>query len=483
MKKVCSFVLCVIVGGFSLLGVGCKKEEKVGCRYALTMEYRDDTQTLSGTAKVEYRNTTPYELTELKFNLYPNAYRKNALHPPVSENYKETAYYAGESYGDITITSVNGARSWSIAGADENILSVRLCAPLAKGERVTLDLSFVTELALVNHRLGVTPRSVNLANSFPVLCEYKDGAFVEDVYSSVGDPFSGDFADYAVELTLPTGYVPACSGASSVVKSLESKTKYLIEIENARDFACAISKNYTTLETTVGKTKIEYFYYDDNGASTRLGWIKDCFEFFSERFGSYLYPTYTVAQTGFCYGGMEYPSLAFVSDELGETELLRSIVHETAHQWWYGAVGSDQINEAWQDESLAEYSAFLFFESRPEYGLKKSTLVSESLKEYRSYFSVYGSVFGQADTKMSRPLSDYSSEYEYRCLAYDKGVIMWEALRESIGDKKFFDGLKNYYKTCKGKMSTPSDLIGAFEKTGVSVNGLFEAFLSGKAVV
>ena len=84
---------------------------------------------------------------------------------------------------------------------------------------------------------------------------------------------------------------------------------------------------------------------------------------------------------------------------------------------------------------------------------------------------------------MSRPLSEYSSEYEYRCLAYDKGVIMWDALQKSIGDKKFYAGLKNYYKDCKFKMATATDLITAFEKTGVSVKGLFDAFLSGKAVV
>jgi aminopeptidase N len=483
MKRWCSITLGVIVLFVALTGVSCKKEEKVGCRYALTVEYREDTQTFSGAVKVDFTNDTSDELTQIKFNLYPNAYRKNALYPPVSENYKDSAYYAGESYGNITITSVNGAKSWSIDGVDENILTAELCAPLKTGDKVTLDISFVTELAKINHRLGVTARSVNLGNAFPTVCEYKDGEFIENAYFSLGDPFSGGLADYTVNLTIPTGYVLACSGEEEVVKALESKTKYQIEHEKTRDFACVISENYSVQQTQVGGTELKYFYYDDNSAKARLSLIKECFEFFSEWFGSYLYPTFSVVQTGFCYGGMEYPALVYVSDELGEEEFLRSIVHETAHQWWYGAVGSDQINEAWQDESLAEYSAFLFFDEHPAYGLKKQSLVNESLKEYRSYFSVYGSVFGQADTKMSRHLSEYSSEYEYRCLAYDKGVIMWDALQKSIGDKKFHAGLKNYYKSNKLKTATPTDLVTAFEKTGVTVKGLFDAFLSGKAVI
>ena len=483
MKRILSCLLGVLTV-LSCTGLSaCKKKINAGCRYVLTVEYREETSTLSGTVKVEYTNSTNEKLNELKFNLYPNAYRKNALYPPVSENYAETAYYDGKSYGGITVTSVNGARTWSIDGVDENILTARLCEPLEVGEKVTLDLSFITELAKINHRLGVTARSVNLANAFPTLCEYKDGGFVETAYSSFGDPFTGGFSDYTVYLTVPSEYIVASSGVDTLTKSLETKKKYEITLDNARDFACAISKFYEVEEITIGGTVLKYYYYDDSSARSRLGLVKSCFEFFSETFGAYPYPTYTIAQTGLCYGGTEYPAFTLLADSLGERELIRSVAHETAHQWWHGAVGSDQINEAWQDESLAEYSACLFFDTRREYGFTKADLVRESLAQYRSYFTVYGSVFGQTDTRMSRPLTGYSSEYEYRCLAYDKGVVMWDALHKSIGDKKFYAGLKNYYKTNKLKMATPTDLITAFEKTGVSVKGLFDAFLSGKAVV
>ena len=483
MKRWLSCLLCLLTA-WSFLGLtSCKKSENAVSRYALTAEYREETNTLAGAVKVEFVNDTDRTLDELKFNLYANAYRKNALYPPVSENYAQTAYYDGKDYGGITITSVNGARSWSIDGVDENVLIARLCEPLEKGEKVTLDLSFVTDLAKINHKLGVTARSVNLANAFPTLCEYKDGNFVENAYSSIGDPFSGGFCDYLVHLTVPSEYVVASSGKATVTKSLETKTKYEITLNKARDFACVLSKDYALEETTVGGTVLKYYYYDDSSARFRLGLIKESFEFFSDKFGEYLYPTYTVAQTGLCYDGAEYPALALLSDALNERELIRSIARETAQQWWYAIVGGDQINESWQDESLAEYSTYLFFDSVAEYGLTKADLVRESLSNYRSYFTVYGSVFGKTDTRMSRPLCEYSSEYEYRCLSRDKGVVLFDALQKSIGDKKFYAGLKNYYKDCKFKMATPDDLIGSFEKTGVSVKGLFDAFLTGKAVV
>jgi aminopeptidase N len=200
-------------------------------------------------------------------------------------------------------------------------------------------------------------------------------------------------------------------------------------------------------------------------------------------FGEYPYEQYAVAETGFCFGGMEYPCLSFLSDGLKQEERVRAVVHETAHQWWYGVVGSDQIEEAWQDEGLAEYSAIAFFEEYEKYGFSREEILKEAMTEYRSYYDVYGSVLGRSDTRMSRHLKEYLSDYEYRCLAYDKSVIMFDTLRKSVGDKKFFSSLKKYYGGNAYRMVSSGDLVAAFEKNGLDVGGFFDSFLNGKAVL
>ena len=99
------------------------------------------------------------------------------------------------------------------------------------------------------------------------------------------------------------------------------------------------------------------------------------------------------------------------------------------------------------------------------------------------FYDVYGSVLGRADTRMSRSLKDFISDYEYKCIAYDKSLLMWDTLRKSVGDKKFAEGLRRYYSTCRFKTATPQDLIGCFERSGLDVDGFFESFLEGKAVL
>ena len=84
---------------------------------------------------------------------------------------------------------------------------------------------------------------------------------------------------------------------------------------------------------------------------------------------------------------------------------------------------------------------------------------------------------------MSRDLGEYISEYEYRSISFDKGVILMDTLRKSVGEKKFFAALKRYYKENAYKIATPEHFIGAFERSGVDVSGLVESFLCGKGII
>ena len=484
MKKVLGWILIFVCTVCTVTGfAGCKKIEKDRTRYEIIAEYIPETRTLTATEKVTFENPTDNELSALKFQLYPNAYRKDALYAPVSSAYAPSAFYAGKSYGEIAVSSVRGGKNWEIVGEDENILCVELERSLYPGDKVVLDIGFMVKLAEVNHRTGVTKHTVNLGNFYPILCGFKDGAFVETVYYSDGDPFFSECADYRVTLTVPKDFVVAATGANVEERTLESKKVHTMYATNVRDFAIVLSESFRVTTATVGKTSLSYYYYDDAAPEKTLELVRESFTFFEKTFGEYPYETYAVAQTGFCFGGMEYPCLAMVSDTLADEGRSRAIVHETAHQWWYGVVGSDQIEEAWQDESLAEYSTLLFFEAYEKYGFTRERLVKDALGEYRSYYDVYGSVLGRADTRMSRHLKDYISDYEYKCIAYDKGVILWDTLRKSVGDKKFLDGLRRYYSACRFQMATPHDLIGAFEKTGLDVDGFFESFLQGKAVL
>ena len=479
MRKIlsCALGAIILLGSAGLAACG---EKVPRARYTLHGEYFPEERKLCAEMTVVVPNGTDTALDSLSFSLWPNAYREGATYAPVSELYASAAYYAGKSYGGILVQSVTGGAGYEVCGEDENILSVTLEKPLYPDECVELNIGFEVTLAQINHRLGVGEHAVNLANFYPVLCARGENGFLEYVYSCNGDPFVSDCADYEVTLTFPEEYTAAFNGAGEVTAADGKKTAH-VQAENVRDVAFVLGKDFQTLTGDVNGVPVEYCYFADESPETALKVAQQSIDYFGRTFGKYSYPRYVVVETDFPFGGMEYSGLAMISSALRSEDVPAVVAHETAHQWWYAMVGSNQFENAWQDEGLAEYSSALFLGAHPEYGETYEEFVHRSESGYRAFFSVRAQVSGEADTGMNRPLTAFTGEYEYRNIAYDKGVIMFDRLRSVMGDRRFFGGLREYFEDYSGKIASPDELASCFG--GAHVEELIRSFTDGKCVI
>ncbi len=484
MKKLLTFLLIVSISAAVLTATACNnKEDSNRSSYDIFVTYDDEKQTLTGTVDFTFRNNTDNELADLKFNTYGNAFRKDAKFKPVSETYEKRAYYAGESYGAMEITNVENCAGWTVAGEDENLLTVNLLTPIYPEETVILKISYTLTLAKVNHRTGVTANTVNLGNFYPVLCAYSTEGFTECPYYYCGDPFLSECADYNVTLDVAEKYIVASSGKQTDETKTDGRKKCTYTLENARDFAFVLSDKFQVVSDDSSGVNVSYYYISDNNPQISLGAATESLKYFSQTFGNYIYPTLSVVQTGFCYGGMEYPALTMIANGLDSDNNLYTIVHENAHQWWYAMVGSDQMKNAWQDEGLAEYSTLAFFENNPSYGFTRTGIVKSATNSYRAFFTVYEQLNGTVDTSMTRNLSEYSGEFEYNNVTYNKGLIMFDMLRNSVGDDAFFKGLKNYFSDNLCKIASPESLYACFMKFGTDLEGFFGSFTEGKILI
>lgn len=462
---------------------GCASGQAVRTKYEVTAEYAPEHQTLTGAVKVTFQNPTENELTELKFQLYTGAYRENALYAPVYTAYQALAYYDGKSYGETKISSVNGAKSWQVAGEDGNILSVTPVKSLFPGESVVLDIGFTVTLPKINHRFGVAQNAVHLGRFFPVLCGLKNGAFAEVTVTALGSPFYTDSADYKIALTVPKEYQTLGSGAVETARTLESKTEYVCTGEGIRNFGLALYEKRELLQASVGGCKLIYAYTKDKDAQKTLEVIREAFAYFQKRFGAYPYPVFTVLETAYAGVSDGYTAFVMLSDAVTGEARTRGLVQELAKQWFGEAVGVDRIHNAWLYEGFAEYLALNFFEAHTGYGIRQEKAVADCVKEYRSYYDIYGNVLDRTDTKMTKSLLEYANEYEYRCLSKDKAVIMLDTLQKSIGEKRLTAGLKRYYEKYVFSQTGVAELIGALEHHGADVQGFFDGFLDGKVIL
>ncbi len=476
-----SLILCFSV--FSCI-FACKDKSSNVTEYKINASFEKNT--LTATQTVDYFNDTETALKELKFNLYGNAYRKDAKYSPVSIHTVAQSYPDGISYGDMQINEVKvdgEIAEFVVGGVDLNVLTVNIGKEIFPEERVLVEIDYQLNLANVVSRTGINRHTVNLANFYPILCARDKDGFYECVYYSVGDPFYSDCANYEVTFSVDKSYTVATSGKRVEVKDDGEKYEYTYKINSARSFAIVLSNEFESLTDNSTDVEINYYYYDDDNPQKSMEYAVKSMNYYEKTFGEYPYETYSVVQTGFVQGGMEFPALVMIKGDLEDGAYGEVIVHETAHQWWQSVVGNNEIEYGFLDEGLAEYSVVLFYENYPEYGMKRESMIETSEKTFKSFCTVYDKLFGAVNTGMIRSLKDFSGEYEYVNIAYIKPCIMYEYLRKTAGEERFFKGLKKYYENYKFKNAEPHDIVGVFEKIGADSNGYFETFFSGKEII
>ena len=481
MKKIILLSSICLVLPFVLFG--CNSSSENLSTYTLNCQYNDDNHSLTCSQDVNYVNSSDNALDEIKFFLYANAFAEG--HNPVPTAEMSRAYPNGESYGnieinDVKVESVNAEFSVNEQG---NILTVNLSETLYPDESVNIGLDYVVNLANINHRLGYGENTVNFGNFFPIVCVYENG-FVENSFSASGDPFYSDVANFDVTITYDESFSIATTGTIVSETTSDGNKTTVVEADKVRDFCFVLSKKFNVIESVVDDITVKYFYYDDENAQDNLELSCKVMETFSEMFGKYPYQQISVVKSNFCFGGMEYPNLVLISDNVADEETYRYvIVHELAHQWWYSLVGNNEYEEAWLDESLTEYSTALFFEAHEEYGLNYNDIISGAETTYRTFLDVYESVLGEVDESMNRNLSEFATEPEYVNNIYTKGVLLYDNLRETLGDSKFMKCLKSYFKDYCYKNASSSDLISTFSKTSrVNLEGYFNSWLNGEVV-
>ncbi len=158
------------------------------------------------------------------------------------------------------------------------------------------------------------------------------------------------------------------------------------------------------------------------------------------------------------------PGVDMLGSLLGnQVEMLRSllemtIAHEVAHQWWAIAVGSDSQRYPFVDESLTNYSALIYFEDR--YG-KAAAEKMRDLHIKTAYSA--GRMLSGKDAPANLAASAYAGDLQYAAVVYGKGALYYDALRRTVGDRIFFESLKEYYGRYSGRIAGPRSLLDIVE--------------------
>jgi aminopeptidase N len=207
----------------------------------------------------------------------------------------------------------------------------------------------------------------------------------------------------------------------------------------------------------------------DDGLDRYTDVTLDQLDFFVERFGPYPFDRYGLAIADSSPGlametqGLTLFSAADLDGSLGFAQHLL-LAHELAHQWFGNAVSPATWNDIWLNEGFATYGQWLWLE---EIGLLDIDQTASSALEA---LPQHGGPVGRPD-ELFGPIS------------YDGGAVVLHALRRTVGDDAFFDGLRRWVKTHLDSAGTTADFAIVMEQvSGVELTGFFTDWVEAESL-
>ncbi|GAA2271625.1 hypothetical protein GCM10010430_66860 [Kitasatospora cystarginea] len=374
-----------------------------------------------GHESVRFTNASAEPLREVYLRLWDNAHGGCAAQP-------------------VTVTGLTGGTPDALS-VGCTALRVALPAPLGRGATGVIAFGLGVEVPDGTDRFGHDGPYSFLGNALPVLA-IRDAAGVHlDPYTDNGESFYTQAADFTVTLDHPSRLLVPATGRSVDIPGSAGRTVTRAVAKRVRDFAWAAGPFTRVSATSPAGVRIDVYSTASVGsadARSMLALATSAVDAHARRFGTYPYGRLAaVLDDGFWFSGMEYPG--FVLDRVSTTAL----VHELAHQWWYGIVGDDQYHAPWLDESFSDYATDLALGKLGEGCWRDVSWESaaERLTNSMRYWDAHPTRYGT--------------------VVYDYGKCALHDLRRLIGGTTMAELLRTYARTHWYGVSTTAEFKAA----------------------
>ncbi|MEK7668011.1 MAG: M1 family metallopeptidase, partial [Gemmatimonadota bacterium] len=465
-----------------------------------------------GTVRILYENHAPDALDVLWLQVEQNLFAPGSINeitapPPLI--FGATAFdMANRGFlGGLTIDRL------LVAGREvprylwDTMLRLDLPAPLRTGESVTLDVAYHFPIPVNGAgRMGRDGPLYEIAQWYPRLAVYDDvHGWNTMPYIGTGE-FYLEYGDYDVRLTVPAGFVVACTGtlenpaevltaaqrerlarargsapvaiitaeeAGNAGRTRPSTTGMLtwhFRADNVRDVAWAAAPNFRWDAVSWNGILIQTLYRPSATlwATEGIRMAEHSIRFFSQAWAMYPYPQATTVEGPI--NGMEYPMLTFVPAETTREGLYWVLMHEFGHEWFPMLVGSDERRFPWMDEGFNTFIDLYAFADYFRGTPPADTIMTTMLSAYQA-----NAVPGQEQPLASAP-SEVRSLY---FTAYQKPALMLKLLREEVlGPEAFDRAFREYVRRWSFRHPQPADFFRTMDNlTGRNLDWFWRAWV------
>ena len=513
--------------------------------YDIQVKLDTEQKRLTGRETITWQNAESEPASELKLHLYMNAFRD-------AETMMMTSLggWSARDAGWIDVRSVRlpgggsdggeaeqaeaaapGVDLTSRMSVDETIMTLPLPEPVEPGGRLRIEIEFEVKLPRIISRSGYSGDYYFIAQWFPKVAVYAGGRWICQQYQRHTEFFS-DFGRYRVEITVPRNHYVGATGTLESARNRGQEKTLVYNAYPVHDFAWASSPHFRPVErklayTVSGATRsidlLVLMQRDRLGkADAYVESVERALNAFGEAYGAFPYPRLTVIDPaqgrGLASGGMEYPMLVTGGSSWldtfvfpGDREIEGVTIHEFGHQYWYGAVATNEFDEPWLDEGITTFTTDKVIDSYAPFGarMRYPKILSDTvftahpfLNGWRTRFADFremvllglplSTITQHRAEYLSMPQADpvTSNAYftrggmAYLVSAYSKPALLFNTLEGMLGEGKVEEILKEYYRRYRFRQPSGAEFRAlASEVAGEDLEWFFSQVLDGVGVL
>jgi len=474
--------------------------------YAITANLDDQTNTVSGTVAITYKNNSPDQLPYIWLQLDQNLFEKNsrgngliklgsrygARGEKVNGGYQISGLTVSKKAGPVKFTSIT----------EDTRMQIRLDQPLgAEGDVVTIKMNFSFVIPIngsdrMGHLTTQNGEIFTIAQWFPRLCVYDDVLGWNTLpYWGAGE-FYCEYGDVTYSVTAPANHILMGSGellnpqevftaeqlkrwnaaklsdktvairsAEEVLdpKSRPAKDKltWKFKMTNTRDVAWSSSKAFVLDAAKInlpgGKKSLAVSAHpvESAGADSYgrgVEYVKASIEHYSNKWFEYPYPMAVNIASNI--SGMEYPGIVFCGWKAKNARAYGVIDHEFGHTWFPMIVGSNERKYGWMDEG---FNTFIN-------GLSSDAFNNGEYKDAPSDLHKAAKYMSMPNREYIMLSPDAMVEQNIGVNLYSKPSWGLNILRDHVlGADRFDYAFRNYIKQWSFKHPTPFDFFRSME--------------------
>jgi hypothetical protein len=345
-------------------------------------------RTLTGSEVITWHNTGVIAAYSIRLHLYWNAFRNTNstwLRQRRLAGDDPFASAAADDFGytnvtKLTIVNPDGSDRVDLTKdlrfiapddqneADRSLAAATLAEAIQPGQTLRLRVNWIGRFPRNFDRTGQIGNYYFVSQWFPKLGVFDQGWTAHQFFANA--EFFSDFGTYDVRMTVPKDWIVGATGVEqSRADIAENKTTHRYTQDDVHDFAWTTSPDFIERRQQFNMpgrapVQLRLLLQPEHAhlAERHLAAAAATLKYYGEWYGAYPYPQLTIVDPAWQSdsGGMEYPTIFTAGTrwlsprDSNDPEYV--VIHEAGHQFWYGLVANNEVDFAWLDEGINEYS-------------------------------------------------------------------------------------------------------------------------------